>query len=808
MKKITYLLIMLLAINFSYGQTTLAEGDIAITGVNADNPDQFSFVLLTDVLTGTIINFTDGGWNISGGFRGYNPSNGRISEGVVVWTSTTDLSCGTEIIITDTGSNTHSATSGLATEVADTGFNLASAGDELIVYQGSASSPTFLYAVHYANANGWTDATDTNNSAIPSGLTNGINAIDLGNNDNSNYLCTVTSNQALILDAVANVNATNWYQTNSNTVINRPILGGCTYTCTVAGSCASTITWNGTWVGGTPDLTTEVVISANYNANSLATSFKACSLLVDPSITLTIDNGAFIEVENDVIVNGDLIVQTQGNFVQNDNSGAFTLNASGVARVNKLTASKDAWYYYTYWSSPVTNETIASVFPDVDGDRRFYFDATLFVDTDGDDIDDNGDDWQYALGGDTMIPGVGYAVTEARLFPSGIGASGSAAFEGPFNTGDVDVSISQNPLNAIESWNFIGNPYPSAIDFIAFQQANSTIIDGAAYFWSQASPPDASNPGNEPLNFNLNDYAVFNVGVGGAAGGDPLKIPTGYIASAQGFFIPALTSGTATFTNAMRMADGASNNQFFKGSKSKKSTRSSNVENKLWVNLTSGNGVFNQILVGYVDGATNNNDGVYYDAPKLLAQDYAAALYSLMETDLAKYVIQGKNINSIDENEIIKLGFSTNVEVATIYKLSVAQIEGDFLTSNTIYLKDNLLKTLHNLSASDYTFTSEVGEFNERFEIVFSANALSIEDISTNANTLKIVELEDDRVQFTTSKTIKTVSIYDLLGRQLYAFKGQKNSETYTLSNLSSTIYIAKVELSNGATITKKAFKK
>ena len=48
------------------------------------------------------------------------------------------------------------------------------------------------------------------------------------------------------------------------------------------------------------------------------------------------------------------------------------------------------------------------------------------------------------------------------------------------------------------------------------------------------------------------------------------------------------------------------NNQFF---------RVSNLSevNKLRLNLTSDNGVFNQILVSYIDGASDSFDGYYYD---------------------------------------------------------------------------------------------------------------------------------------------------------------------------------------------------
>lgn len=72
------------------------------------------------------------------------------------------------------------------------------------------------------------------------------------------------------------------------------------------------------------------------------------------------------------------------------------------------------------------------------------------------------------------------------------------------------------------------------------------------------------------------------------------------------------------------------------------------------------------------------------------------------------------------------------------------------------------------------------------------------------------MELDNDRVQFSTSENlnITNVAIFDLLGRQLYNFKANNQKESFKLSNLSSTVYVAKVELSNGEVITKKAIKK
>ena len=795
----TTLILAIILSSFGFAQTTLSVGDIAITGLNSRNSDQFSFVLLTDVLSGTEINFTDAGWLASGGFRNYNTGTGEVSEGVVTWTATTDLPCGTQVVYTHVNTaGTFSVTLGSIAEV-DTGFELnAGQGDQIIAYQGTLLSPTFLYAVHYGNTSGWSDATSPNTSALPTGLTNAVNAIDLGDFENATHNCTGSNVIPDILLDIANVS--NW--TFTNTVANRLVLGTCTYLC----SCLSTNRWSATgWSAGIiPDLTTAIVIDANYST-LVDGNIQACNLTVNAGATLFIDNGTFAEIGHNVVVNGNLIVESSGSFVQDANSGTFTLNTGGYAAVNKITPPKANWYYYTYWSSPVTGETVEDAFPNVDGDRRFSFNAANFSDTNGDNIDDNGDDWQYALAGTVMVPGVGYAATEARLFMPG--ASGSATFEGPFNTGDIDVNITSNPANLADNWNFIGNPYASAIDFDAFYAANNTIVDGAAYFWSQASPPSAANAGNEKLNFSQNDYAVYAAGAGGGTAGGTSTIPNGFVPSGQGFFIAGINDGIATFTNAMRVADitGASNSQFFKGNTSKSSADS---ENRLWIDLTSDNGAFNQILMTYVENATAFDDGLAFDATKIISYNAPVALYTQIPQSDKKYVIQSKGSNSITEDEIFNLGFSTTITVETTFKLAIAKHEGNFLTQHNIYLKDNLTNTFHNLSESDYEFTSDPGEFNERFQIMFSANALSTSEIETDTAQVSITQLDSESFKFSSSTSkITSITVFDLLGRNVQELKGSKNIEVYKLNTLSNAIYVAKIKLENGLIISKKFVK-
>jgi hypothetical protein len=604
----------------------------------------------------------------------------------------------------------------------------------------------------------------------------------------------------------------------------------------------STATWDGVnwnWNDGTaqntlPNLSTNVVINGNYSTGigGIQTSFSACNLIVIGGNALTIDNNTFIQIQNNIIANGDINVSSQGSVVQIDDSG--TVSGSGVMQVTKRTAPMNNAFEYTYWSSPVSNATINSALAQSDVNRRFIFNAQNYLDATAeignnnatvagqDDIDDNGDDWTLVGGATTMEPGVGYASAhDPTLFASTPGVPPyqfDYIFEGTFNTGVITVPIYRNDSEmADNNWNFIGNPYPSAIDADDFLTFNSSIAqtvgatNGAIFLWSQNTAPDGNANGNQNLNFAQGDYAIIN-GTGETAGGDGIS-PSRHIPSGQGFFVAMDDAAASTivsgsirttdivFNNSMRVT--GNNDLFFRNNFSEQ-------PDKLWLNLTSDNGVFSQILVAYIEGASNNFDGMYYDAFKNKSSNLYSGLYTSIQNSDKKFAIQGKDPNSLSIDEIIEIGFNTSIQEPTIYTISIAQFEGQFLSENPIYLKDKLLNTIHNLKESDYTFTSEAGEFNDRFEIVFQDNALSTNEFDINPNDLKIVELGNGLVEFSIAKnhTIKEVVILDVIGREIYRLPGSSSVEVYNLEKLTKAAYIAQVELSNGQIITKKAIKR
>jgi endonuclease I len=180
----------------------LAPGDLALIGYTSDDPDALAFVVLAPIAAGEVIRFTDSGWQTSGSFR--------ANEGGVAYTVPSALSAGT---VVSRGNPFNS--DGWATNSAGLGgnsFALSTSGDQILVFQGDALSPTFVYAVN-ANATGWSDATNSNTTALPTGLVDGTTAVSVGGLDNYYYNGITQGTAAELRAAIGN--PANWVGSDS-----------------------------------------------------------------------------------------------------------------------------------------------------------------------------------------------------------------------------------------------------------------------------------------------------------------------------------------------------------------------------------------------------------------------------------------------------------------------------------------------------------------------------------------------------------------------------------------------------------------
>ncbi|WP_053002449.1 lamin tail domain-containing protein [Kordia jejudonensis] len=550
--------------------------------------------------------------------------------------------------------------------------------------------------------------------------------------------------------------------------------------------------WNGsTWSHGMPDRSRAVSLASNYNATTNG-ELTVCSLTVNSGVTLTIPAATYIDIENDLTVNdtGIININHEGSLVMVDDAGSVTLNGTGIINVEKTTTSFEQ-YDYTYWSSPVASTTFATALSGWRLDRIYNYIAANYADLNNDEIDDDNNIWNSVTVSNAMTPGVGYAAMGPTTgsFPR----TESITFSGAVNNGVITspISLSADATDSDDDWNFVGNPYPSAIsadDFVAF----NTNISGTLYFWTHVDDVSIANPGPNTFNYSTDDYAMYNtvggIGTGSTSGS---SAPTGFIASGQGFFLEAITAGTVTFNNSMR-SNAYSNDDFF---------RPTNAENdpiiekdRVWLQLTNADGVFSELLIGFFDDATLQKDRLY-DGVRLKGINYVS-FYS--KDDTGEYGIQGRP--TFTDTDIVPLGYDT--QVLGDFTIGLGDIDG-VLNTTDIYLNDLDLNIVHNLKLSDYTFTSADGIFPNRFELQFvNNNLLSVDEVvNEDAIVVYVNDTNELEIKQRTTTQINSVTVYSMLGEKIISVTDM--SQKIALNQQASGVYIVVVDTEKGK-ITKK----
>lgn len=572
---------------------------------------------------------------------------------------------------------------------------------------------------------------------------------------------------------------------------------------------ALTCTWNGTtWSPSAPTIGNIAVINGAYNT-SVNGDIDACSLVVNSPATLTVSPNDYVNIQNDLTVNagGTLSVQDDGSLVMIDDAGAVTNN--GTTQVTRITAPYRK-FDYTYWSSPVANANIGTTFTGWRTDYSFRFNTATFMDVltaatglaPADGFDDNGDAWQFAGPATTMVNGKGYAIMGPTSVVFSPTAVATVNFSGAVNNGVITIPLaqSQNVANTNDDFNLIGNPYPSALsgyDFINANAVLSTQITGTLYFWTH-NAPIAPIPGPNQYNFITADYASYTMS-GGVASATGSAIPTGEIASGEGFFVEAATGATAaTFNNSMRSKT-YNNSQFFRMASSAHAQVSQ--KDRLWLNFTHANGLFSQQLVAYFQSTTLGVDTAFDG--RVNPSQNSVSFYSLIDNE--PYRIQARP--AFDAADIVPLGYYAMAPGN--YSIAIGQTEGIFTDEATpVYIEDKWLNVIHNLKESAYSFDTQAGTFDERFQLRYTASSLGNPDVEIAA-TQVFVAAADGFIKVTSPMAnMDTVAVYDILGRQLFVKSGIGANE-FTVSDIArQQALIVKVTLDNGATVSKKVVSK
>ncbi|GGG67192.1 T9SS type A sorting domain-containing protein [Epilithonimonas arachidiradicis] len=534
------------------------------------------------------------------------------------------------------------------------------------------------------------------------------------------------------------------------------------------------------WSNGIPNASVNTYIYEPY-VTATNGSFVAKNLTVDNNGLLTVSPNTVVTADQFVNnISGDrFVVESDANIMQSSeltNSGNITVRR--VANMAKM--------HFTYWSSPVSNQNLYA-FSDgglVGGtpkNRFFVYNESndFFVTTGLNDA------YSFRIG-------QGYAIRGKDSYNTDFNSPApyTFAFTGIPNNGNLAYQ-NLKWTNADHGFNLVGNPYPSNLDFDALYDANSSLIYGTAFFWTnQQYIPDQQG----------SDYAGSNYAIYNRSGGVPSTyqdgvsspVPTQYIKVGQGFLVQSMAGSNnqpLQFTNEMRSYSPSS--IFFNKGENQKPSK-----DRFWLNLKSPSNINNTILLSYLPGATDGYERLY-DADLLVVG--SDAFYSINGS--SKLAIQGRRY-PLQQNDVVTLG--TKYYETGDYTITLGEKEGVFNGEQTVYLKDKKLNQIINLTEEgSYRFAASKGLDETRFEIIYQ-DLSSFGVANRTLGSVNVIKDEAELIVIDTKDNITAVDVFDASGKLITSLSGQKSKEV-KLSTVGFVkgVYILKITSEKGITTKK-----
>ncbi len=329
-----------------------------------------------------------------------------------------------------------------------------------------------------------------------------------------------------------------------------------------------------------------------------------------------------------------------------------------------------------------------------------------------------------------------------------VGGSTAQTFtlDGSLRTGTVGSTdnMVRSQAGADYGYNFVGNPFPSAIDWDASSGWTKTNIDDAIYVYNQGN------------------WATYSGGSGTNGGSQ-------YIAMNQGFFVQVSdgsNNGTLQMTRDVCVHDDVN---FLKSAKAQQSW-----DDILRLEVTNG-ALSDETVIKLTDGATEGWDG-NLDAHKLFSfNTNHPQLFSTANGKMA--------INSLPH------------ETGSV-ALDVTGADGDEMTImatdhsafSHVYLTDEALGMTTDLTRDNYTFTYDKN-ITDRFTLSFTVTGL---DENKTAEKYFSIYAANGSIHVIQPQQNETeVSVFNLLGQKVAGDKSRATVHTITVPR--NTYYLIHV---------------
>lgn len=451
----------------------------------------------------------------------------------------------------------------------------------------------------------------------------------------------------------------------------------------------------------------EELLKSFSNTNTLF-----ASLTIATGGTLTVDK-LFNDNENGAAA---IVLKSAAGEV----SGSLMHNNTGVEATVERYLEQNQWHFV---SSPISNGV-----------------SGIFLDVYLKDWDETTGAWDYIIPTNEPLPIMkGFEAWSSVNF----GSPDMVYYAGELNVGphSIDLTNTSTAPALNRGYNFIGNPYPCAVNWSLAAGWVKSSITGTIYIYNPAVGQYGSFPPEEP-EFPANGVSQ-------------------YIHSGQGFFVQVpdnSSTGSVSVKNEARLH----NAQAFlkKGNKE--------LDGKLLKLKTSSdiNTYSDESIIMFKQDATASYD-MQYDAYKLDGIEDAPKMYT---TNIDQDHLLINSLTEDDENIIVPVNFE--VGIGGIYTIEVNE-SVNFAESTDIILEDKKDGVFTNLTEqSTYSFTADPSDDAERFNVYFYFNpsteietmALSNLHIFTSQHKLILESLSNDFLS-------GQLHVYTLLGQQVVGEK-------------------------------------
>ena len=555
---------------------------------------------------------------------------------------------------------------------------------------------------------------------------------------------------------------------------------------------------NGSFSAAGTTITMEGSIDQIISGTS-ASTFN--NLTCDNSVGVTLSSDQLTTISGTLLINGgrkfnigagkyltaNTITNSGGNAgltIKSDAYGTGSLlnsNSGVAATVERYIANDQLWHFL---STPVSSQPIWPQFaPDPGTDLSwdatpynwdfYYYNPKALIaselywvnlrNTGG--VYNSGTDMAtgsgagYGIGTPNFVVGRGYLVAYTEGWTTN-------SPETHLFTGNLNTNISAQPISYLlgNTYNLMGNPYPSAIDW------------NASSGWSRASLT-SSTEGDDFWIYNdaSGNYGAFN----GTAGTNGVSQ---FIAPGQAFFVKAASDGVLGMTDATRVH---SIQEWLKKSSSENNLVRMTIENN--ANIYS-----DEMIVDFNPSYSNNHEGTekfwsfYTVAPEI---------YSVKDGN--NYSIDRYNTLTDD----MKVDIAAKTGVAATYTITATNID-DFTLRDKVYLLDKKTGVKTNLKQTpSYSFAGTPDDDRNRFQLIFGTS-IGVDEETNSDITIyaseNIIYVRNDK-----ANEPYTVMVSNMLGQIITRTKLAGNTLNQIELNRVPGIYVVTV-YSEGSLFSRK----